>query len=349
MRRIKSMTLVLIFVLSSCLVHNASAQNVLPEIDIDCQGPNNGGDSYIQVYPGATNNGYFYCVLSNPTAWSEEVEITIESGVLLAAGPGTVTVGPGADVEFQVSLRAEPGMMTKSILVETKAVVVSWNGLPADSLPEASDTSEILAHILQYSAPTIQLTEAEISMASGEDYDVGVIYGNNGNGNSDTMQIGVSEESRDRLEDAGFTILAIANSIEIDSGDSTTIEFEIRAPKGVNKEKYYIIEFYIISEFSCRNEISGCNYQTAASTIRVTEAEPEGAFSALGENSVMIFSGIGGIVLLVAVAIVVVMKKKIIMITREGHEEYEEYEDEFEYEDEEEFEDDLDDDFFDDL
>ena len=348
MRRIKSMTLVLIFVLSSCLVHNASAQNVLPEIEIDCQGPNQGGDSHIQVYPGATNSGFFYCILSNPTAWSEEVEITIESGILLAAGPGTVTVGPGADVEFQVSLRAESEMMTKTILVETKAVVVSWNGLPADSLPEASDTSEILAHILQYSAPTIQLTEAEISMVSGGDYDVGVIYGNNGNGNSDTMLIGVSEESRSRLEDNGFKISAIANSIEIDSGDSTTIQFEIRTPEGVTKEKYYIIEFYIISDFSCRYEY-GCNKQTAASTILVTEAEPEGAFASLGENSTIIFSGIGVGIVVVAVAVVVLRKTKgKLSITRM---EYEEFEDEFEYDEEyeEEFEDDLDDDFFDDL
>jgi len=344
MRRIKSLTLVLILALSSCLVHNASAQNVLPEIEIDCQGPNQ-GDSHIQVYPGATNSGFFYCILSNPTAWSEEVEITIESGVLLAAGPGTVTVGPGADVEFQVSLRAESEMMTKTILVETKAVVVSWNGLPADSLPEASDTSEILAHILQYSAPTIQLTEAEISMVSGGDYDVGVIYGNNGNGNSDTMQIGVSEESRSYLEGDGFTISVVANSIEIETGDSTTIQFEIRAPEGVNKEKYYTIEFYIVSEFSCRYEY-GCNYQTAASTIRVTEAEPEGAFASLGENSTIIFSGIGVGIVVVAVAVVVLRKTKgKLSITRM------EYEDEFEYEEEyeEEFEDDLDDDFFDDL
>jgi len=347
MARATTLLLALIFLLSSCLVYNASAQSVLPEIEIDCQGPNHGGDSHIQVYPGATNSGYFYCVLSNPTLYSEEVEITIESGVLLAAGPGTVTVGPGADVEFQVSLIAESGMMAQTILVETKAVVVSFNDLPADSLPEASDTAETLAHILQYSAPTIQLTEAEIDMVSGEDYDVGVICGNNGNGNSDTMQIGVYDESRSRLEEDGFTISANAISIEIDSGDSTTIEFKIRAPKGVNKEKYYIIDFYIISDFSCRNE-GVCNYQSATSTIRVTEAEPEGAIASLGENSTIIFSGIGGGIVLVAVAVIILKKRK-----EQAFMQDEEYEDEFEYEEEEEFEeefdDDLDDDFFDDL
>jgi hypothetical protein len=140
----------------------------------------------------------------------------------------------------------------------------------------------------------------------------------------------------------------IANSIEIETGDSTTIQFEIRAPEGVTKEKYYTVEFYIISDFSCRYEW-GCNYQSVVSTIRVTE-EPESGLFLLGENSVIIFSGIAGVLLVAAVAIVVLKKNKGRAFNQD--EEYEdefEDEDEFEYEDEEEFEDDLDDDFFDDL
>ena len=344
MVRATTLLLALIFLLSSCLVYNASAQSVLPEIEIDCQGPNHGGDSHIQVYPGATNSGYFYCVLSNPTLYSEEVEITIESGVLLAAGPGTVTVGPGADVEFQVSLIAESGMMAQTILVETKAVVVSFNDLPADSFPEASDEAETMATIMEYSAPTIQLTEAEIDMGSGEDYDVGVIYGNNGNGDYDTMKIGITLDNRDRLEEAGFSIYSIANSIEIESGDSITIEFEIRAPKGITKEEYFDIEFYVESEFSCRYEVSGCNFQSVVATIIVSEAEPEGAIASLGENSTIIFSGIGGGIVLVAVAVIILKKGK-----EQAFMQDEEYEDEFEYEEEEEFEEEFDDDFFDDL
>ena len=350
MRRIKSLTLVLILALSSCLVHNASAQNsVLPDIEIDCVPDSPSGMIQINVFPGATNAGYLYCTLYNPTIHSEDVEITIESGLLLAIGPGTVTVGPSAEEYFVVILRAEPEAMVETIIVETKAVVVAANGQDVGTLPEGSDTAENMALIMEYSAPTIQLTEAEISMASGEDYDVGIIYGNDGNGDSDTMKIGVSEESRSDLERDGFTISVIANSIEIETGDSTTIQFEIRAPEGVTKEKYYTVEFYIISEFSCRYGYGGCNYQSVVSTIRVTE-EPESGLFLLGENSVIIFSGIAGVLLVAAVAIVVLKKNKGRAFNQD--EEYEdefEDEDEFEYEDEEEFEDDLDDDFFDDL
>ena len=338
-----------LLLLSSPFVYNVNAQSVLPDIEIDC-----GLESQIRVYPGATNSGFFLCTLSNPTSWSEEVEITIESGVLVAIGPGTVTVGPGEDLMIQISLRAEQGMMVQNILVETKAVVVSWNGLPADSLPEASDTADTSARIMEYSAPTIQLTEAEISIDSGEDYDIGVIYGNNGNGNSDTMKIGIAQYNRDDLETAGFTISATANSVEIESGSSMVVKFEIRAPKDIKDEEYFIIEFYVESEFSCRYEIGGCNSQSMWATITVKEAESGGAIEALGENSTIVFAGIGGAILVVAVVVVVLKRKKEQTFAQDEDDFDEDFEDDDFEEDldddfDDDFDDDLDDDFFDDL
>ena len=344
MRKGLSVIFGIFLLLSSSLVYNVNAQSALPDIDIDCA-----MESQIRVHPGATNSGIFVCALSNPTAWSEEVEVTIESGVLAAIGPGTVTVGPGEELMIQISLRAESGMMVQTIPVETKAVVVSWNGLPADSLPEASDTAETMATIMQYSAPTIQLTEAEISIGSGEDYDIGVIYGNNGNGDSDTMKIGVNEYHRSALEDAGFTISATANSVEIESGSSMVVQFDIRAPKDIKNEEYFIIEFYVVSEFSCRYETSGCNSQSILATIIVSEAESGGAIEALGENSTIVFAGIGGAILVVAV-VVVVLKRKKEQTFAQDEDDFDEYDDDDlddEYDDE--FEEDFDDDFFDDL
>jgi hypothetical protein len=250
---------------------------------------------------------------------------------------------------IQISLRAESGMMAQTIPVETKAVVVSWNGLPADSLPEASDTAETMATIMQYGSATIQLTEAEISMVSGEDYDVEVIYGNNGNGDSDTMIIGVNEDTRSALQDAGFSIAVRANNIEIEAGDTTTIQFDIRAPEGITKEVYFVIEFYIQSEFSCRNSDSGCYHQSALATIIVSEAESGGGIEALGENSTIVFAGIGGAILVVAV-VVVVLKRKKEQTFAQDEDDFDEYDDDDlddEYDDE--FEEDFDDDFFDDL
>ena len=341
MGRILPLVLSIFLLTSSSLVYNASAQNPLPDIDIDCD-----PESRIDVYPGSTYSGFFTCTLSNPTTYSEEVEVTITSGSLLSTGPGTVTVGPSATLDIQISLRAEQGMSVQNIAVETKAVVVSFNGIDAAALPEASDTADTVAMIMQYSAPTIQLTEAEITLTSGQDYDYDVIYGNNGNGDFDKMLIGIEPYSIDELETEGFSIYSL-QSIEIESGQTKTVKWEIRAPKGVTKEEYHIIDFYVTSEFSCRYE-GFCNTEYVMLTVKVIPEEEEGGLASLTENSAVTYSAIGGGVLAAAVAIVIFMKRKK-SSTFEQDDYEEDFEEDIDDDFEDDFDDDLDDDFFDDL
>ena len=341
MGRILPLVLSIFLLVSSSLVYNASAQNPLPDIDIDCD-----PESRIEVYPGATYSGFFTCTLSNPTAYSEEVEVTITSGSLLSTGPGTVTVGPSATLDIQISLRAEQGMSVQNIAVETKAVVVSFNGIDAAALPEASDTADTVAMIMQYSAPTIQLTEAEITLTSGQDYDYDVIYGNNGNGDFDKMLIGIEPYSIDELETEGFSIYSL-QSIEIESGQTKTVKWEIRAPKGVTKEEYHIIDFYVTSEFSCKYE-GFCNTEYVMLTVKVIPEEEEGGLASLTENSAVTYSAIGGGVLAAAVAIVIFMKRKK-SSTFEQDDFEEDFEEDIDDDFDDDFDDDLDDDFFDDL
>tara|TARA_A200000159_G_scaffold30509_1_gene27123 strand:- start:1756 stop:2781 length:1026 start_codon:yes stop_codon:yes gene_type:complete len=341
MGRILPLVLSIFLLTSSSLVYNASAQNPLPDIDIDCD-----PESRIDVYPGSTYSGFFTCTLSNPTTYSEEVEVTITSGSLLSTGPGTVTVGPSATLDIQISLRAEQGMSVQNIAVETKAVVVSFNGIDAAALPEASDTADTVAMIMQYSAPTIQLTEAEITLTSGQDYDYDVIYGNNGNGDFDKMLIGIEPYSIDELETEGFSIYSL-QSIEIESGQTKTVKWEIRAPKGVTKEEYHIIDFYVTSEFSCRYE-GFCNTEYVMLTVKVIPEEEEGGLASLTENSAVTYSAIGGGVLAAAVAIVIFMKRKK-SSTFEQDDYEEDFEEDIDDDFDDDFDDDLDDDFFDDL
>ena len=343
MGRILPLLLSIFLLISSSLVYNASAQNPLPDIDIDCD-----PESRINVYPGSTYSGFFTCTLSNPTAYSEEVEVTITSGSLLSTGPGTVTVGPSATLDIQISLRAEQGMSVQNIAVETKAVVVSFNGIDAAALPEASDTADTSAVIMQYSAPTIQLTEGEISIVSGEGYAYNVIYGNNGNGNFDKMLIGIVQYNIDELETEGFSIYGTLQSIEIESGQTKTGTWDIRAPKGVTKEEYHIIDFYVTSEFSCRYEMTGCNTEYMMLTVKVIPEEEEGGLASLTENSAVTYSAIGGGVLAAAVAIVIFMKRRN-SATFEQEDFEEDFEEDIDDDFEDDFDDDLDDDFFDDL
>jgi len=342
MGRILPLVLSMFLLTSGSLIYNASAQTVLPDIDIDCI-----PESRVDVYPGSTFSGFFTCTLSNPTTYNEEVEVTITSGSLLSTGPGTVTVGPSATLDIQIFLRAEQGMAVQSIAVETKAMVVSANDIDTASLPEASDTAETIAYIMEYSAPTIQLTEGEISIVSGEEYDYNVIYGNNGNGIYDRMLIGISSYTRDELETAGFSIYGTVDKIEIESGSTAKVNWQIFAPEGIKNDQYYLIEFYVMSEFSCRYEY-GCNTQSMMLTVLVTGEETE---DSLGDSA-LLYSAIGGGVLAAAVAIVIFMKRRnSATFEQDDYEEdfEEDIDDDFEEDWDDDFEDDLDDDFFDDL
>ena len=72
-----------------------------PDVSLTCDQP-----QPIDVYPGATRTTIIYCTLTNPTTFSEKVELTYQSGVIAVAGPGSATVPPG-DTSFQVAARAD--------------------------------------------------------------------------------------------------------------------------------------------------------------------------------------------------------------------------------------------------
>ena len=324
-----------ILLLSSSIVYGASAQTVLPDVELECQ-----QEAFIEVYPGSTQTGFYFCTVRNPTAYSEEVEIQISSDVLQSSGPETMSLGPNAETDIVINLRGEQGMDAQSISVETMAIVVSANGIDVTALPEASDTADTTAVILQYSAPTIQLTEAEITIASGQNYDYNVIYGNNGNGDSDKMLIGISSDNIDDLETAGFSILSILENIEIEAGQTATVKWGIRAPKGMTTEESYQIEFYVTSDFSCRSE-GLCNTQSVMLTVRVAPEPDESGPVSLAVNSTTTYSAIGGGVLAAAVAIVIFVRRKKSAVFEEDA-----YDDEYEEELDDDVRDDFEDDFF---
>ena len=79
-----------------------ATSQALPEIEMQC----NPASVLIDVHPGATGSGMTFCTLTNNSVHLLEVDIFVESGILLAAAPGSVTVQGGNSVDFEVSMKA---------------------------------------------------------------------------------------------------------------------------------------------------------------------------------------------------------------------------------------------------
>jgi hypothetical protein len=73
------------------------------------------------------------------------------------------------------------------------------------------------------------------------------------------------------LEDEGFQISIPLVSVEIESmGAPTKVRILVRTPKNQGwTDEYHTLAFAAISDFSCRYELSGCNYEEQMITIYV--------------------------------------------------------------------------------
>ena len=330
-----------LFVLTA-FAYNVEAQNTLPAVEIYCE------TSHINigVYPGSNALGFTKCTVSNPTLYQEDVEITVLSDGLPNTGSGKVSIGPGGEVEIQLSFKAEIGMVMQARSWSAEAVVISANGVPPPN--NASSKVQGLIQIMQYSDLSIISTESAIDVNAGSSFEVEVLVENLGN-QVDFFGIGLNCNRDCDLEDEGFGIGSGFN-IQIDSisngAQAQSIVFEITAPDKVGKVDSFYFEFYATSEFSCRSE-GMCNTEYTSVIVSLSEDDSATFSDYLSGNTVMIIGAIIGTMIVAAVVVVLVKRKTSNDIFEMSEEDdVEDLDDEIE---EDDFEDDLDDDFFDDL
>ena len=103
----------------------------------------------IEVKPGSTYNGFTTCTASNPTTWQEKISILVTSDGLATAAPGDMYIGAGAEVDFQISVRATPYMVMQSRTLSVSATVQEINSLPPPNV--ASSQNNMIVNIMQYS------------------------------------------------------------------------------------------------------------------------------------------------------------------------------------------------------
>ncbi|MBM66951.1 MAG: hypothetical protein CMB39_00640 [Euryarchaeota archaeon] len=231
-----------------------------PDVSLTCDQP-----QPIDVYPGATRTTIIYCTLSNPTTFSEKVELTYQSGVIAVAGPGSATVPPG-DTSFQVSARADLRMPEGQQVVTITAVVTQWGGGPVTGVTQPTE-SKVMTVFKQFSRLRVGSELAFLQLRPKVDYTLIFDVYNDGNAR-DKFNVEIS--NYDELNDEGFQLSLPLVSQEIDSlAPPEKFRVQMRTPKNQGwTDKYYSLQFKATSEYSVRTE-GIPNYQIQVMTIYI--------------------------------------------------------------------------------
>ena len=292
-----TMVFVLLLINLSPIVESQTPAPI-PDIDLDCQ-----VSASIEVWPGSTGGGYFFCIVTNNTAYTSEVEIEISSDILAVSGPNSVTVGPGEEVTFQVGLRGEIGMPTGSTTVNVQATVVEMNGLPPISAEK--EDSDTLVDILQYGELELLAQESSVSGYAGGSKTIQFEATNTGNG-IDTLMGNIW--NWDVLAESGFIVTFSPDSKQVEPGETVLFTLDIKFPSreaaqsdeikefweqdkdGEYYIAYFIIVFEVRSEFSCRY-MGACYYESASVTIEAQDSVDSGGVLGMSSTTTYLLGG----------------------------------------------------------
>ena len=231
-----------------------------PDVFLTCDQP-----QPIDVYPGATRTTIIYCTLTNPTTFSEKVELTYQSGVIAVAGPGSATVPPG-DTSFQVAARADLRMPEGQQVVTITATVTQWNGAPVSGASTPTE-AKVLTVFKQFSRLRVGSELAFLQLRPKVDYTLVFDVYNDGNARD---KFNVEIQNYDELNDEGFQLSLPLISQEIDSlAPPEKFRVQMRTPKNQGwTDKYFSLQFKATSEYSVRTE-GIPNYQIQVMTIYI--------------------------------------------------------------------------------
>lgn len=265
----RSLFLLAIYMASILVVATpAAAQVSVPAVDLQCLSPNPSGAIDVPVYPGAALTGFANCKVVNPNVYAERIQIQVSADSLVVAAPGTISLGPGAESEFQVTVRADQRMTMSGRNLMVTATVVEANGAPPPNIAESQ--VQMIINILQFSRLQVEASEPFLQLSPKTDHNFEFKVYNQGNW-ADKFAVGVTDESRDKLEENGFQISIPLVAVEIEGmAAPTKVRVLVRTPKNQGwTDEYFTLEFEAISEFSCRYETSGCNSMAQMVTIYV--------------------------------------------------------------------------------
>ena len=248
-------------VMAGAQLAQAQGASPNPDIGIICSP----SDIPIDVAPGDPRTGTTYCTLTNPTAYSEVVNIQVTAGGLAIAAPGSATVGPGDEQTFEVTLRGDQRMAEGQRTVSITARVDSANGVPVGT--SSPKTVNVMVVIKQFSRLRVEAEEPFKQLRPKVDYVFVFKVYNDGNA-YDRFNIDI--QNRVGLEDEDFQISLPQVSTEIDAqAPPDSVRVMLRTPKKQGwSDKYHQLQFKATSDYSVRTE-GVPNYQVQMITMYI--------------------------------------------------------------------------------
>ena len=315
MRSFSIILCILLLSLIPPVVENVEAQSTVAAVDLNCTSPYPSGAIDIAVHPGATLTGYSVCTVSNPSIYQEKISIQADASGLVVAAPGSITLAPGGESEFQVTVRAESRMTMQARTLSITATVIEMNGVPPPNMAES--TSNQIVNILQFSALSVEMVESSVEIYTGDDYSLEYMVYNQGN------WMDRFSYSTDYDENLDFKITAPIISAEIESmGPPHTFILDLKAPSDgsawqVNEDGVKSLEITVSvtfkSEFSCRYE-GACNSVTVLQSVTFLHNETTSSDSEIlsseTQDQLLIYGGGGAGIILLLVAFFTIKKRR---------------------------------------
>ena len=207
------------------IISPVSAQ-ILPEVILEC-------DDGVEINPspGSSRTGSINCVVENPSAFSETIEITVQSGILASAAPGSISLAPGSSTDFTVSLKSDEAESPGEILVNITATVSQVNGAPYPVAP--SDEQDIIVTIIEYSSCEAEIGQGGGSFDSGDEISISASINCDSNVEAEaTYQIHLIEKNKGSSSwPGGFKNIGGDCKVNIEEGDTgQNCNFRIGTP-----------------------------------------------------------------------------------------------------------------------
>jgi hypothetical protein len=252
----------------------AEAQ-IIPEVELECQNP-----GPVDVYPGATRTTIIYCTIDNQNPYSVTVELMYQSGALVSAGPGSMTIGAGIEASFEVIVRADLRMAQGSHQVSVTEQVVTAQGVSVSAITQPS-TYKVLVTINQFSRLRVEAPEPLIILELDNEYEAKFYVYNDGNA-VDRFNIEVLNE--EELTKDGWVIMLQNSVVEVESlSPPGIIRINIISPNKISSENYttidngstqkiYFLQIKVTSAYSVETE-GIPNYMVSETMIKLQESK----------------------------------------------------------------------------